>query len=217
MDWSPIFYVSYVVLWVVVVLQVVLVLALARLVGQLMSRRFPASGARVIDPGPDLGATVESWEGADLAGDPLSLRFPRQRALFLLYVAPHCTACARLLPSARHFFKEISPAADAVWVMTQGVTPEALRSYAREKGLQAYPGVSEEALPPRWRVGGAPFGLWVGADGKVKAKGMVDRREHLESLRQAAEIGHSSIQSYVTALAEEEEQKRQEKASKEPG
>ena len=66
-------------------------------------------------------------------------------------------------------------------------------------------------------VGGAPFGLWVGADGKVKAKGMVDRREHLESLRQAAEIGHSSIQSYVTALAEEEEQKRQEKASKEPG
>ena len=94
MDWSPIFYVSYVVLWVVVVLQVVLVLALARLVGQLMSRRFPASGARVIDPGPDLGATVESWEGADLAGDPLSLRFPRQRALFLLYVAPHCTACA---------------------------------------------------------------------------------------------------------------------------
>ena len=65
--------------------------------------------------------------------------------------------------------------------------------------------------------GDRSFGLWVGADGKVKAKGMVDRREHLESLRQAAEIGHSSIQSYVTALAEEEEQKRQEKASKEPG
>ena len=58
-----------------------------------------------------------------------------------------------------------------------------------------------------------PFGLWVGADGKVKAKGMVDRREHLESLLLAAEIGHPSIQSYVTALAEEEEQKRQREAS----
>lgn len=65
-------------------------------------------------------------------------------------------------------------------------------------------------------MGGAPFGLWVGADGKVKAKGMVDRREHLESLLHAAEIGHPSIQSYVTALAEEEEQKRQREASGAP-
>ncbi len=88
-----------------VLLQVVLVLALARLVGQLMSRRFPMSGARVIDPGPDIGATVESWEGVDLSGDPLSLRFPRERALFLLYLAPHCTAwrgcCRRLGTSSR--------------------------------------------------------------------------------------------------------------------
>ena len=108
MDWSPIFYVSYVVLWVVVVLQVVLVLALARLVGQLMSRRFPASGARVIDPAPTWARRWRSWEGADLAGDPLSLRFPRQ-------LRSSCSTWrriarpARLLPSARHFFKEISP------------------------------------------------------------------------------------------------------------
>jgi methylamine dehydrogenase accessory protein MauD len=216
MDWSAVFLVSYVVLWVVVLLQVVLVLALARLVGQLMSRRFPMAGARVIDPGPEIGTSVESWEGVNLAGNPLSLQFPRQRALFLLYVAPHCTACARLLPSARNFFKEIAPAADAVWVMTQNVAPEALRAYAREKGMEAWPGTSEEALPPSWRVGGAPFGLWVGADGKVKAKGMVDRREHLESLLRAAEIGHPSVQSFVTALAEEEEQRR-EQPSAAPG
>jgi methylamine dehydrogenase accessory protein MauD len=211
MNWSPIFSVSYGVLWVVVVVQVVLTLAVARLVGQLMSRRFPTTGARVIDPGPDIGATVESWEGADLSESPLSFRFPRGRALFLLYVAPHCTACARLMPSARRFFKEISPVADAAWVMTLGATPAALQTFAREKGMEAYPGLSEESLPPSWRVGGAPFGLWVGADGVVKAKGMVDRREHLESLRHAAEIGHPSIQSYVAAVAEEQEKHRLER------
>ncbi len=139
MDWNAVFFVSYGVLWVVVLLQVALILALARLVGQLMSRRFPTSGARVIDPGPDIGMTVESWEGSDLAGNPVSLQFPRQRALFLLYVAPHCTACARLLPSARHFFKEIASAADSVWVMTQGVTPEALRAYAQRKAWRPTP------------------------------------------------------------------------------
>jgi methylamine dehydrogenase accessory protein MauD len=216
MDGSVVLFVSYLVLWLVVLVQVALTLALSRLVGQILSRRFPASGARVIDPGPDIGATVESWEGIDLAGNPLSLRFPRRRDLFLLYVAPHCTACARLLPSARRFFQEIAAQADSVWVMTQGVTPEALRAYAREKGMEAWPGLSEEAMPPSWRVGGAPFGLWVGADGKVKAKGMCDRREHLESLLQAAEIGHPSIQSYTTALAEEEEQQREHQASGAP-
>ncbi len=94
MDWSAAFYVSYGVLWVVVLLQVALILALARLVGQLMSRRFPTSGARVIDPGPDIGMTVESWEGTDLAGNPLRLQFPRPRR-------SSCSTWRRTAPPAR--------------------------------------------------------------------------------------------------------------------
>jgi methylamine dehydrogenase accessory protein MauD len=216
MEWSTVFFVSYAVLWGVVIIQVVLILALARLVGQIMSRHLPMSGARVIDPGPEIGTTVASWEGADLAGRSLSLRFPRSRDLFLLYLAPHCTVCARLLPSARRFFNEIASAADSIWVMTQGVTPEALKAYAQKNGLEGRPGISEDALPGSWRVGGAPFGLWIGADGKVKAKGMVDRREHLESLMLAAELGHPSIESYVAARAEKEEQRREQLAAGEP-
>src|SRR5436309_1745531 len=69
MDWTTLGLVSHVVLWAVVLVQVALTLALARLVGQLMSRRFPALGARVIDPGPEIGATLDGWEGTDLAGE----------------------------------------------------------------------------------------------------------------------------------------------------
>src|SRR5437868_1071443 len=120
MEWSTAGLISYVVLWVVVVLQAVMTLALARLVGQLMSRRFPAAGARVLEPGPDLGAKLPSWEATDVLGKRVSFEFPRARGLFLLYVSPHCTVCAALLPSARRFFSEIAREAEGVWVIVQG-------------------------------------------------------------------------------------------------
>jgi methylamine dehydrogenase accessory protein MauD len=205
MDWTTVGWISYALLWLVVIVQVVLTLALARLVGQL-HRRIPPSGARVIDPGPEIGHVMEKWEGTDLLGNALCLAFPRQRALFLLYVSPHCSVCAWLLPAAKRFFKEISVQAEGVWVMTPG-NRRARIDYARANGLTAHPVVSEDELPASWRVGGAPFGLWIGADGAVQAKGMVDRREHLEGLRYAAEVGHPSVQSYLTERAEEEQQR----------
>src|SRR3989304_5081242 len=116
MEWSTLGGISYVILWVVVLIQVVLTLALARLVGQL-SRRFPPSGARVIDPGPEIGTVVENWEGTDLLGKPVSIQFPRERCVLLLYLSPHCSACGGLLPSAKRFFREIAETTEGVWVM----------------------------------------------------------------------------------------------------
>src|ERR1700687_6118901 len=120
MEWPSILLISHVVLWIVVLLQALLLLALARLVGQLMSRRFPAGGARVIDPGPEIGSVVDGWVSTDLLGHPLRFHFPRERDLFLLYVSPHCRVCAGLLPPAKRFLKEIFPEAEAFWVMVLG-------------------------------------------------------------------------------------------------
>jgi methylamine dehydrogenase accessory protein MauD len=196
-------------LWVVVAIQVVLTLALARLVGQL-SRRMPPAGARILDPGPEIGQTLEGWDGTDLFGSPVSLRFPRDRGLLLLYLSPHCSVCAWLLPAAKRFFKEIDPAAEGVWVMTPGSRDTQIR-YARDQGLTRHRVLAEDRLPVSWRVGGAPFGVWVDAAGAVKTKGLVNSREHLESLRHAAETGYPSVESYLAAVAEQQE------ASREPG
>lgn len=198
---------SFYVLWAVVVVQVILTLALARLVGQL-HRRLPPSGARVIDPGPEIGQFVEDWEGTDVLANPVSFQFPRVRGLFLLYLSPHCSSCAALLPSARRFFKEIASEADGVWVMVIGST-ETQIDYARKNGLTSHPVIVESQLPPSWRLQGAPFGVWISAAGQVQTKGMVNHREHLESLRHAAATGHASIQSYLEAQAEREEQERE--------
>src|SRR5262245_1931772 len=130
MEWKTVGFISYLVLWVIVIAQAFLMLALARLVGQLMSRRMPGAGARVIDPGPEIGVTIESLEATDLMGRAMNVRFPRDRGVFLLYVSPHCSTCAMLLPSAKRFFKEIAAEAEGSWVMVLG-SREAQIGYAQ--------------------------------------------------------------------------------------
>jgi methylamine dehydrogenase accessory protein MauD len=209
MEGQTILVISHVVLWIVVLVQALLLLALARLVGQLMSRRFPAGGARVIDPGPEIGTVVDGWEAIDLFGNAVRVQFPRERGLFLLYVSPHCSVCEALLPAARRFLKEIAAEAEGMWVLILG-TRETQTTYARENGLALQPVLAEDGLPAPWRLGGGPFGLWINASGEVKAKGMVNNREQLESLRHAVALGHASVQSYVTAQAEKSEQQREQ-------
>lgn len=186
MSWSTIWYLSYFVLWVLVIVQILIVLSLARLVGQL-SRRFPPSGAITVDPGPDVGTTLAAaLSGTDLYGEPFDFSFPRPRDLFFYYMSPHCTVCNDLLPAARSFFREIAAQADPVIVMVHG-SAEVQRAYLQSHGCAKYQAVPEEELPLVWRVAGAPFAVWIGSDGVVKSKGLVDRREHLESLRNAAQ------------------------------
>jgi methylamine dehydrogenase accessory protein MauD len=203
MHWGTLAWLSYIVLWVVVIAQGILTLALARMVGRL-SRNTPLTGARVINPGPEINSLMTDLETTDLRGNSISFRFPRDRGLFLLYVSPHCSTCVSLVPSARRFFKEISSQTDAIWVMVSG-SQEAQLEYAVRNDLTKYPITAEEQLPPGWRVRGAPFGLWIDASGRVSSKGMVNYREHLESLRNAAKMGHASVESYVSAAAEQKE------------
>jgi methylamine dehydrogenase accessory protein MauD len=207
MNGTSVGWVSHLVLWAVVVCQVALTLALARLVGQL-SRRTPPSGARIIDPGPEIGAVLGGWDATDLRGHPATVRFPRDRGLFLLYVSPHCGVCARLLPAAKRFFREIAGEADGVWVMTTG-SRAAQQAYAERHGLTGHAAVAEDELPPALRLRGGPFAVWIDAAGRVRVKGMVNHREHLESLRTAVTTGYTSLDSYLTARAEAEERQRE--------
>ncbi len=183
--------VSHVVLWAVVIVQTVVLLALARLVGQL-SRRFPPAGARVINPGPEIGEKIADFSAATLVGGGKLEHSFGQRGLFLLYLSPHCSTCAELLPSARQFMREIQAEVQPVWVLAFG-SREAQIAYAVSKRLEPFPVCAESDLPPELRLAGAPFGLWIDALGIVKAKGMTNHREHLESLHNAAGMARPDV------------------------
>jgi methylamine dehydrogenase accessory protein MauD len=196
MDWSTIGWASYIILWVVVLVQLLLTLSLARLIGQL-TRRFPAAGALTVDSGPELGQALGDFQGTTLRGEPLNLSFPRSHHVFFFYLTPGCSTCDELMPVARVFFREIAGEAETVIVMVHG-SGNLQQEYVEEQGLGHYRILAEEQLPKTWYVGGAPYGVWVDGEGVVRAKGLVNRREHLESLRHAAAIGVPTIQSLHT-------------------
>lgn len=206
MDTGLVGSISGALLWAIVLTQVALTLALARLVGRL-SRRLPPGGARVIDPGPEIGETIDGWEAVDLFGKRVEYRFPRERGLLLIYVSPHCSTCTALLPSAKSFMREVAEQVEGAWVMVLG-TDETQIAYARRYGLDVAPVFSEQRMPPGFRLEGAPFACWIDGQGIVRAKGMVNHREHLESLARAVETGHPSMDSYLTELAERQERER---------
>lgn len=191
MQSETLFWTSYGALWLVVLLQVALTLAMARVVGRL-SKRLPPAGARMTDPGPDIDEKIEGWAGTDLLERPFDFRFPRERGLLLVYVSPHCSVCAELVPAARRFFSEIASSAEGAWVIAAG-TPDVQLRYARQKSLEGSVVLVEDALPSRLRVGGSPYAVWLDASGAVRAKGMVNTREHLESLATAVASGFASL------------------------
>lgn len=130
---STAFWLSYIAIWLLVTLQIVLTIALARLVGQL-NRRLPPSGARLIDPGPEIGDVVEAFDGTDLQGRAVSFQFPSNRGLLVLYLSPHCSQCTTMLPAVKRFSVEILQKAASVIVMVQG-SPENQRSYVDKNRL----------------------------------------------------------------------------------
>lgn len=70
-------------------------------------------------------------------------------------------------------------------------------AYARDLALDDYPYVLSQALGMTYQVSKLPFALLIGADGTLQSKGLVNTREHLESLVEAMDSGIATLQEYV--------------------
>ena len=53
-----------------------------------------------------------------------------------------------------------------------------------------------------YQVSKLPFAVLIGGDGTLKSKGLVNTREHLESLIEAMDSGYATLQDFVRENAE---------------
>jgi methylamine dehydrogenase accessory protein MauD len=192
--------VSHLLLWLAVLVLAALVFALARQIGVLHERVAPA-GALLLRGGPAVGEPAPAWAGADLAGRTVRLGGPSEdgRDTLLLFVAPACPVCASLLPVVRRLAAE--EAARLRVVFASDGEPEAQRRFAARHGLDAFPYVVSAELGLAHGVGRLPHAVLIDAAGVVRAKGLVNSREHLESLLEAQAQGVASIQELVASSA----------------
>lgn len=188
--------VSQLLLWLVVLGLAATVFALARQIGVLHERVAPV-GALITQNTAEIGQTAKDFELADLAGRTVRIGGRRSdgRSQFLLFVSPSCPVCKKLLGVARSFARAERRSLDLVLV-GDGDRDEHRELVARHE-LDGIPLVISPAVGMSYGIGKLPYAMLIDAEGVVRSKGLVNSREHLESLLTAQESGFTSIQDFM--------------------
>ncbi len=191
--------VSNILLWVVVLALLVAVLALSRQVGILYERIAPM-GALMLDHGPRVGEPAPVFGLESLGGGSVAVGLSAMRkSQLLFFLSPTCPVCKKLLP----ILKSISHS-EGKWLelifASDGDRPEHVGFY-RKAGLGDFPYVLSTELGMAFKVGRLPYAVLIGEDGRVRAKGLVNSREQIESLFAAKELGVASVQEFIDQRA----------------
>jgi methylamine dehydrogenase accessory protein MauD len=173
--------------WVVIAALGLCVIALARQVGVLHERIAPV-GALATASGPAVGElaprlTVSTIEGREVV---VGARHTTGRPTLLLFVSAQCPICKVIIPVAKDFAR-----AERLSLLFVGDSP------AEE--LRDLDVVNSAQLGLTFQVAKLPYAVLIAANGILVARGLVNSREHLESLVVAHESGVASIQSYLAA------------------
>lgn len=196
--------VSNIVLWIVVIVLALLVFALTRQVGILHERVAPA-GALQPTNGPKVGEVSKPMEITALSGsqEVVGGEAADGLASFVLFISPTCPVCKSLVPTAQSLVNSESSRMKLLFA-SDGAETEAdiqqHRDYVKELQIEDYPYLVSQALGMSYQVSKLPFALLIGADGVLKSKGLVNTREHMESLIEAMDSGINTVQEYVGSI-----------------
>ncbi len=187
---------SNLVLWVVVAVLAVTLLALARQVGVLHERVAPL-GAMATQTAVEIGEKAPEFDLLDLEGGKLHIGGTRAdgRGQLLLFVSPICPMCKKLMGAVRSFARRERRAVELV-LLGDGER-EAHRAMAAAHAVRDLPFAISPIVGMRFGIGKLPYAVLLDPNGVVRAKGIVNSREHLESLLVAHETGYASIQDYL--------------------
>jgi len=186
--------VSNLVLWVAVLALLATVFALARQIGVLYERIAPM-GALMIDAGPKVGEVAPSLALRTIDGRAFASGGARSRSLLLFFLSPTCPVCKKLLPILQRIADDEGEWLELAFA-SDGEADEHER-FRRRAGLGAFPYVLSTELGMAWRIGKLPYAVLIDESGHVRAKGLVNSREQLESLFTARDLGVASVQEYL--------------------
>ena len=188
--------VAVIVQWVFLIALATIVFALLRQVGVLHERLGPV-GALMLPGGPQPGMPAPRFDLTDLFGRDVTIggRATGTLSTLLFFLSPTCPICKSLLPVLLSLAAEEGDGLRLVFASDGD--EEAQRDMVREFGLGDHPLVLSTALGLAYEVSKLPHAVLIDAEGRVAAKGLVNNREHLESLFEARNLGVATRQDYA--------------------
>ncbi len=186
---------SNLLLWLMVLGLAGVVLALARQIGLLHERSAPL-GAMMVDRGPEVGEQAPVFRVTDEEHRELVVggRADDGRDRLLFFMSPTCPICETLLPTLRAFatHERLVP------VLVSDGTAEEHTSFLGKGLIRELYYVRSAELGMRYQIGRVPYAVLIDHEGVIQAKGLVNTREHLESLVEARDTKTASLQEYIS-------------------
>ena len=143
-----------------------------------------------------VGDDVQRMIHTALDGSTIAIGGRRDgRSQLVFFVSPDCPVCKSLLPVYKSAAR-----AEKAWldtVLASDGDEAAQRRMVMEQGLAGIPFVLSEALGRSFGVSKLPYAVLIDEEGRIASLGLVNSREHLESLFEAKERGVASIQDYL--------------------
>ena len=187
--------ISNVLVWVAVVALTVAVMALARQIGVLHERIRPV-GALALGKTIAAGEQAPSFQLPSLTGGNVSIggHAADGRSTLLFFVSATCPVCKILLPILKDLAATEGKRLRIVFA-SDGTEAEHL-GFIRQHGLDNFAYLISTEVGMAYRISKLPYGLLISAEGKIITHGLINTREHLESLLEAQALGVASLQQF---------------------
>jgi methylamine dehydrogenase accessory protein MauD len=186
--------ISVVLLWIAVLALTITGLALARQIGVLYERIAPV-GALSINPKLTGGSQAPALEVTSLAGQRQSIGSAGSSQL-LFFLSPGCPVCKTLLPIVRSIQQR-----ERNWLTvilaSDGEDDTFHRQFVQKQDLEQFAYVRSELLGRAYGVTRLPYAVLIDEKGVISGLGLVNSREHLESLLEARRLRTPTIQTFL--------------------
>jgi len=172
------------------------VVLLRRRIGGLMLKVAPA-GALMTAGGPAAGTVMPILHQSALDGSPTTIGGSTMRSRLLLFVGAGCPISAKLIPIAR----DVAEVEKLDLVFLGDDAPVVQRTLTALHRIPEASFINSAEVGMAFGIDKLPYAALLDVEGRLVARGLVNSREHLESLLVARETGHTTVQSYLEARA----------------
>ncbi len=190
---------SQILLMILVCGLAVMCFALARQIGVLHERIAPA-GALAVNQKLKAGDAAPSLIVEDIDGVRVEVGGPAARSRLIFFTSPDCPVCRSLSQIVRSVADAERSWLDVV-IASDGGDIRKHREYRAAQKFDAIPYVLSEPLGRAFAVAKLPYAALIDERGRVASLGIVNSREHLESLFEAKERGVASLQEFAARRA----------------
>jgi len=180
--------ISNILAWVMIIGLGIALYALARQIG-VMHERISPVGALSLGSTLDVGSPAPVYTLPSLTGgsSPVGGKAQDAKSTLLFFISATCPVCKELIP----ILKKVQTQ-EKNWLKlmfsSDGVESEH-EEVIRRHNLQDYPYLLSRDLGMAFRIGKLPYGVLIDENGVIASHGLINSREHLESLFAAKEAG----------------------------